>query len=137
MGPIDISAQAFMLLARTPKECCMFNAANIYTEPMISLIQIMNELGMEISLVEDDDFKSILSETEQDPKKAAILQSILAYKRIRGNVQLIPVKSRCEYTSQVLARMSFFWHETGHEYMYKFVEALSGLGFFEEEFLNR
>ena len=52
MGPIDISAQAFMLLARTPKECCMFNAANIYTEPMISLIQIMNDLGMEIRLVE-------------------------------------------------------------------------------------
>ena len=134
MGPIDISAQAFMLLARTPEKCCMFNAANISTKPMISLIQIMNELGMEISLVEDDDFKSILSEAEQDPKKAAILQSILAYKRIRGNVQLIPVKSRCEYTSQVLARMGFFWHETGHEYMYKFVEALSGLGFFARNF---
>ena len=135
MGPIDTSAQAFMLLARTPKACCMFNAANIYT--MISLIQIMRELGMEIRLVEDDDFKSILSEAEQDPKKAAIFQSILAYKRIRGNVQLIPVKSRCEYTSQVLARMGFFWHETGYEYMHNFVEALSGLGFFDEEFLNR
>lgn len=54
----------------------------------------MNELGMEIRLVEDDDFKSILSEAEQDPKKATILQSILAYKHLRGNVQLIPVKGK-------------------------------------------
>ncbi len=47
MEPIDTSAQAFMLLARTPKECCMFNAA-------------------------DDDFKSILSESEQDPLRAGV-----------------------------------------------------------------
>ena len=137
MGPIDTSAKAFLLLAKTPKECCLFNAANVYTVPLISLIQVMREIGLEIKLVDDIEFNSILSEAEKNPKKAAILQSILAYKSIRGNVQLIPVKSRCEYTSQILMRMGFFWHETGHEYIYKFVNALSGLGFFDEEFLNR
>lgn len=137
MGPIDTSAEAFLLLAKTPKECCLFNAANTYTVPMVSLIQIMRELGMEIKFVEDGEFNSIWSDAEKDSRKAAILQSILAYKRVRGSVQFIPVKIKCEYTAQVLARMGFFWHETGRGYIHKFIEALSGLGFFDEEFLNR
>lgn len=137
MGPIDVSAKAFMLLAKTPKECTVFNAINNHSIPTVSVIRVMQKSGMDISLVEDEQFHEALLEAEKDPKKAAILQSMLAYINVNGGTSVIPVQASCEYTTQVLARMGFFWNETGEEYVHRFIDALAGLGFFDETNLNR
>lgn len=137
MGPIDTSAKAFMLLAKTPKECTVFNAINNHCLPTISVIRVMQKAGIDIRLVEDKQFREALKEAEKDPKKAAILQSMLAYANSKDAASMVPVQASCEYTTQVLARMGFFWNETGEEYIQKFIDALQGLGFFDEANLNR
>ena len=137
MGPIDTSAKAFMLLARTPKECTLFHAINNHSIPTVSIVHVMQKSGMDIRMVEDDQFQEALLEAEKDPKKAAILQSMLAYVNEKDAGSVVPVQVSCEYTTQVLARMGFFWNETGEAYVKRFIDALSGLGFFDETNLNR
>ena len=127
----------FMLLAKTPKECTVFNAINNHSIPTVSVIRVMQKSGMDISLVEDEQFHEALLTAEKDPKKAAILQSMLAYINVNGGTSVIPVQASCEYTTQVLARMGFFWNETGEAYVQRFIEAMAGLGFFDETNLNR
>ncbi|MBR1442281.1 MAG: amino acid adenylation domain-containing protein [Firmicutes bacterium] len=132
LGPIDISAKAFMQLAKTPKECCLFNAVNTHSIPAVDVIRVMKDIGLNIRIVEDKVFDEMLTKAGNDPKKAAILSSLLAYKT-NTNLAYVPVKFR--YTSQILARMGFFWNITDASYIHKFIEGMAGLGFFDENIL--
>ena len=134
LGPIDTSARGFMMLAQTPKACCLFNAINNHTIPTIDVIRVMQDLGLGIAVVDNDKFAAALTEAQKDPHKAAILASMLAYK-VSSNVTA--VQTKCEYTTQVLARMGFFWNLTDSRYIRKFVESLYTLGFFDTTNLNR
>ena len=134
-GPIDASARSFMYLARTPKECCLFHAENNHSTPAIDVIRVMQDCGIRIDLVEDDAFLQRLQEADQDPEKAAVLSSILAYKDVVKGAVL--VEEKCEYTNQVLARSGFFWNTPDETYIRKFIEDLAGLAFFDESILYR
>ncbi|MBR1524314.1 MAG: amino acid adenylation domain-containing protein [Lachnospiraceae bacterium] len=134
MGPIDTSAKGFMRLAQTPKACCLFNAINNHTIPTIDVIRVMREMGLDIEIVDDNAFAAALTDAQKDPNKAAILASMLAYK---ANSNAVPVQTKCEYTTQVLARMGFFWNLTDSQYIRKFIESLYTLGFFDATNLNR
>ncbi len=136
MGPIDTSVKAFLLLAQTPADCRLFNAVNTHTVPLIDVIRILNELGLGIKVVENELFDSVLEQAEQDPAKAAILASMLAYKNMNGN-NVLPVETKFDYTSKILSRMGFYWNNTDKDYIRRFIEALMGLGFFDENNLSR
>ncbi len=137
MGPIDTSASAFLHLARTPKECTVFNAINCNSTPMINIILEMNRVGMEIRLVENEEFRTILEKAEQDPEKVQVLQSLLAYQNKRVQKAAYTTEASCEYTNQVLAREGFFWKITDGPYIERFVSSLEMLGFFDEDALER
>ena len=134
-GPIDTSVRSFMYLARTPKANCLFHAVNNHSTPTIDVIRVMQESGIEIELVEDDVFLQRLQEADQDPAKAAILSSILAYKDFADGA--VPVVEKYEYTNQVLARSGFFWNTPDETYIRKFIEDLAGMAFFDVENLYR
>ncbi len=134
LGPIDTSAVCFMKLAKTPKECVLFHAVNDHTIPAFDVIRIMQKMGMDIHTVDDEGFSKALSEAERNPKIAAILSGFLAYKRTKP-VAAVPIG--CEYTTQVLARMGFFWNMPDKEYIGSFIGALMNLGFFDEDNLVR
>ena len=131
LGPIDVSAKAFMLLARTPSKCCLFHAINNNVVPFIHVIRQMQNEGMDVRLVEDCVFDKAMAEAEKDPEKASLLQSILAYKNLGGS-KAVPIAADCNYTTQVLARFGFFWNSTTDNYIYNFIDALGGLGFFDD-----
>ena len=134
-GPIDTSAKSFLHLAKTPKECCLFHAVNNHVIPTIDVIRVMQECGIGIKLDEDEVFMQKIQEADKDPRKAAVLSSILAYKDIAKGA--VPVEETCGYTSQVLARTGFFWNPPDKEYIRKFIGVLAGLGFFDEDNLQR
>ena len=134
-GPIDTGVRSFMVLARAPKACCLFHAVNNHSTPAIDVIRVMQECGIGIELVEDNVFLQRLQEAEQDPEKAAILSSILAYKDIANGA--VPVVEKCEYTNQVLARSGFFWNTPDNTYIRKFIEDMAGMAFFDENILYR
>ncbi len=137
MGPIDASCEAFLKLSRTPVENRLFHAVNNRIIPLSAIINVMRDCGIKIDYVEDEEFDRRFAAAQEDPAKVKILQSISAYKALHSKAGMRDVSYTCEFTTQVLARMGFFWPQTGTDYLERFVNGLIGLGFFDEEFLNR
>ena len=137
MGPIDTSCEAFLKLARTPKECCLYNAVNNHTLPLGDIIRRMNENGMNIHFVDDDVFAEKLKEAQKDPEKAAILSSMTAYMNMAHGKKVTALSCESHYTTQVLARLNFFWNASNEKYVDDFINVLRGFRFFEKDNLNR
>ena len=136
MGSIDESARAFLLLAQTPRECCLFNAVNTHSVPLADIIRCMQEEGIEIEFVYKSEFDKALETAEQDTDKAAILSSMLAYKNMNGK-NTVPVAAKFDLTSKILSCMGFYWNNTDMAYIRRFIAALMGLDFFDGNNLNR
>ena len=137
MGPIDVSCRAFLKLARTPRECCLFNAVNNHTLPLGDIIRRMNACGMDIRFVEYDEFAAAVSEAEKDPDKAAILQSMVAYMDTAHGSRAVQLPFTAHYTTQVLARLGFFWNASNDRYVDDFISVLGGFSFFDSDNLSR
>ncbi|MCQ2407244.1 MAG: amino acid adenylation domain-containing protein [Oscillospiraceae bacterium] len=137
MGPIDVSCRAFLKLARTPKECCLFNAVNNHTIPLGDIIRRMNAAGMDIRFTEYEDFAAAVSEAEKDPDKAAILQSLIAYMGHSNGSKTVEIPFVAHYTTQILARMGFFWNPSNEKYIDDFINVLRGFTFFSKDNLSR
>jgi thioester reductase-like protein len=132
-SPIDEVAQAVLLLATTPKECTVFHPFNNHVQLMGDVVREMAiTLGTQISEVEDDEFQTVLQTAGQDPEKAQILQSMLAYNA-SGKDVLTGFSKYNPYTCNVLARMGFHWNATSWDYVRRFIEAMASLDFFEDK----
>ncbi|MEA4898237.1 MAG: amino acid adenylation domain-containing protein [Christensenellaceae bacterium] len=137
MAPIDSTAEAVLLLARTPRECRVFQPYNDHSIFLGDIIMIMREEGIPVELVEDDVFQKALTEALNDPDRAEYLTSLVAYQGIaKGQcVSSVPLDNR--YTTQVLLRMGWRWPITGNEYLRKFLRDMITLGFFERPSLSK
>ena len=94
------------------------------------LFSVMNSIGLNIKAVEPGQFVKVLELAENDPEKAKVLTSMLAYK---GNNVKPPHTPNADnnFTMQILYRKGFAFAETSSDYISRFLEALKGLGFFE------
>ncbi|MBQ9413555.1 MAG: SDR family oxidoreductase, partial [Clostridia bacterium] len=137
MGPIDTSCKAFLKLAETPKACTVFNAVNNHTLPLGDIVRQMNEAGIPIRFVEYGEFAAALTEAQKDPDKAAILSSMTAYMNIAHGKTVINVPFEAHYTTQILARMGFFWNASNTRYVNDFINVLKGFRFFDSDNLTR
>ncbi len=137
MGPIDTSCKAFLLLSRTPKPCCVFNAVNNHTLPLGDIICQMGFMGINIRMVEYEEFTHALAEAQKDPDKAAILSSMTAYMNTAHGRKITALPFDSHFTTQVLARMGFFWNSSNEKYVMHFINALMGFRFFDKDNLNR
>ena len=137
MGPIDTSCSAFLKLAKTPEECCVFNAVNNHTLPLGDIIRQMNAAGIPIRFVEYEEFAEALNEAQKDPDKAAILSSMTAYMNTAHGKKVVALPFSSHYTTQILARMGFFWNASNDRYVNDFINVLMGFRFFDSENLMR
>ena len=137
MGPIDTSCNAFLRLAKTPKNCTVFNAVNNHTLPLGDIIRQMNAAGIAIRFVEYEEFAKALNEAQQDPDKAAILSSMTAYMNTAHGKKVVALPFESHYTTQVLARMGFFWNASNERYVNDFINVLMGFRFFDSDNLTR
>jgi amino acid adenylation domain-containing protein len=137
MGPIDTSCGAFLKLAKTPKDCTVFNAVNNHTLPLGDIIRRMNAAGIPIRFVEYEEFAGALNEAQKDPEKAAILSSMTAYMNLAHGKTVISLPFESHYTTQILARMGFFWNVSSERYVNDFINVLMGFRFFDSDNLTR
>ncbi len=137
MGPIDTSCNAFLRLAKTPKDCTVFNAVNNHTLPLGDIIRQMNEAGIPIRFVEYEEFAAALNEAQKDPDKAAILSSMTAYMNTAHGKKVVALPFESHYTTQVLARTGFFWNVSSDRYVNDFINVLKGFRFFDSDNLTR
>ena len=100
---------------------------------MGDIIYAMKEYGMDIELSEDEDYERALEETRQDPEKAKVLSSMIAYQNMGHGKKTVGIAKENAYTMNVLYRLGYHWPTTSRAYVGKLVAALDGLGFFKEQ----
>lgn len=131
LSPIDYVAKAILLLAQTPRECTVFHPFNNHTLMMGDLYLEMDRNGLHSEAAEMPEYEKALETAQQDPEKAKILSSMIAYQNVAHGQQVYSVEKNNKYTMQVLYRMGFRWPETSHDYMKRFIKVLKDLGFFD------
>jgi hypothetical protein len=131
-SPIDETAHAMVLLATTPRANCVFNVSNDHLLPMDDILsRVRLDDGSPIAYVEYDKFLEIMEAAKNDPHKAQVLSSILAYTATPGGVEMIVNPPVTSYTMQVLHRLGFRWSETARDYVDMIFEMLASLRYFE------
>lgn len=131
LAPVDSTAKAVLLLAAAPDPCRIFHPFNNHNLFMGDIVEAMREEGIEIPLMEDDDFLDVLNNARNDPTKAERLVSLLAYGNMADGQAAVPLAAESTYTAQVLLRYGWSWPETGNAYLRNFIGALVGMGFFD------
>ena len=131
LSPIDYVAKAILLLVQTPKDCTVFHPFNNHMLMMGDLYMEMDRIGLHSTAVEAEEYEQALEQAKQNPEKAKILSSMLAYQNMAHGQKTFTVGKSNAYTMQVLYRMGFRWPVTSLDYMKRFVSALRGLGFFD------
>ena len=130
-SPINEVAHAIVMLATTPRECCVFHPYNIHTQFLGDVLMGLNTVGEGIRFVEQEEFNKAMDDAKNDPAKARQLSSLLAYQDMAHGQKTTDVKRDNDYTTQVLYRLGFAWSPTSWDYVERMLTAIGGLGFFD------
>lgn len=135
-SPIDMTARAVLLLSGTDKRFSVFHAANSHSIYMSDVISAMNDYGLDISIVSDEEFEALVDEYSKINEKNDAVAGLIAYVSRDEDGITGPVEYDVAFTREALYRLSFLWPITGTEYLIHAIEALDGLAFFEDDFFG-
>ena len=130
-SPINEVAHAIVLLANTPRECCVFHPYNIHGQFLGDVLMGLSKVGSGVKFVEPDEFQQIMDAAKDDPEKARTMSSLLAYQDMAHGQKTTDVKRENDYTTQVLYRLGFSWSPTSWDYVERMLTAIGSLGFFD------
>ena len=130
-SPINEVAQAIIRLSTTPKECVVFHPYNNHNVLLGDVLSELKNIGNGVRFVEMAEFTKALDTAKEDPAKAKQLSSLLAYQNMAKG-RSADVARQNAYTMQVLYRLGFSWSVTSWDYVDRFMNAIQGLGFFDE-----
>lgn len=94
------------------------------------VVHAMQACGLKIDFTEQEDFQAAWRAAEEDPDKANILTSSIAYRSGNKETEVVTFPKNNLYTMQVLYRLGYSWPVTMWEYVEKFINMLQKLGFF-------
>jgi amino acid adenylation domain-containing protein len=132
-APIDSTAQSILILASTPKECCVFHPYNNHEIYIGDVIHAMNQRGLSIKSVEADEFEEKFTKAMEDKNNVQALSGLVAYLNMGNGKPIVMISTTCNYTIEVLYRLGFKWPLTTDGYLDNFISMLDGLGFFDRE----
>ena len=131
-SPINEVATAIVTLAETPRECCLFHPFNNHSVLFGDVLAGLQLLGDAPRQVESEEFHSTMEAAKSDPQKTRFLQSLVAYQDMAHGQQSSQIETSNVYTTQVLYRMGFHWSPTSWDYVFRFLTAIDGMGYFEK-----
>ncbi len=130
-SPINEVSRAIVLLASTPKECVVFHPYNIHGQFLGDVLTGLTKVTGGIRFVEQEEFNEAMERAKEDPQKAKILSSLLAYQdAAHGQKTYDPARDN-DYTTQVLYRLNFAFSPTSWDYVERMLTVIGGFGFFE------
>ena len=131
-SPINEVAKAIVLLSETPQECCMFHPFNDHYVHFGDVLEELSKVTKAPRQVEADVFNEALEAAKQDPEKAKLLSSLIAYQDMAHGQKAVMIPTDNQYTSQVLYRLGFRWSSTSWDYVDQMLVAIGGFGYFDE-----
>ena len=130
-SPINEVARSIVLLSLTPRENCLFHPFNNHSVFFGDVVKMLAEIGGAPRQVEEQEFNATMEAAKDDPDKAKLLSSLLAYQDMSHGQQSFEIPATNTYTTQVLYRLGFRWDTTSWDYVGQFLKAIDGLGFFD------
>jgi amino acid adenylation domain-containing protein/thioester reductase-like protein len=130
-SPINEVSHAIVLLASTPRECCVFHPYNIHGQFLGDVLTGLTTVSEGIRFVEQEEFANAMEQAKEDPQKAKQMSSLLAYQDMAHGMKTTDVKRDNDYTTQVLYRLDFAWSPTSWDYVERMLTAIGGFGFFD------
>lgn len=132
--PIDEAARAVLLLSRTNDNCNVFHIVNPHHSPFGDVINCLHHAGYDIRATEMPEFTQMLMQAMDDPVKADVMQSLVAYSMRSDGRYAVENSYMSLMSTEVLLRLGFCWNPTSWDYVEQFIHAIQGLGFFDEDY---
>ena len=130
-SPIDKVAEAVRLLAGTPDQFTVFHAVNGHWIEMGDVVAAMNEEGLYIDNVSDEEFSYRLSQAMKNERKNMLVSGLISYLSSDSETVRSYVSVEYRFTKNALYRLGFRWPLTDDSYLRGAIRALMSLGFFE------
>ena len=131
-SPVDCTAEAVVKLSATGSDFTVFHATNGHMVQMGDVIQAMRIIGLEIQVVDDDEFEQTLKDAKKDDKLKKIASPLL-YFRSTGNKDADSIIGHSNrFTTKALYRLSFKWPIITDDYLANTFRILEKLDFFRE-----
>ncbi|MGN0221077.1 MAG: AMP-binding protein, partial [Prevotella sp.] len=129
-SPIDSVAKAIVMLSDTNPEFTVFHVYNCHRVHLIDIIGMLNEMGMKVAMVTDEEFSQRLMgalERSEDDK----VGGLISYRSSASGHLVKTVEWNSDFSIKVLYRLGFVWPMTGDDYIRKAIESVRSLGFFD------
>ncbi len=131
-SPIDVTAAAVLKLASTNSKFTVFHACNSHRIYMSDVIYAMNNHGLKIKIVPEDEFEKLVSDYASTHEGSEAVSGLIAYTS-RGTTKIYELDFVNDFTTQVLYRLGFKWPITDDSYLENAIKALDNLEFFDDD----
>lgn len=131
-SPIDEVAKTILVLATAPKEFTVFHSANSHPVEMGDVIEAMNECGLHIDNVKDEEFMNAVFEATNDEEKSKKVSALITYTS-KDNHSHSYILTDNSFSIKALYRLGYKWPITDKEYLIKAIKSLISLEFFERD----
>ena len=129
-SPIDEVAKTILVLATAPKQFTLFHSANSHPVEMGDVIEAMNECGLRIDNVKDQEFMDAVIEATNDEEKSKKVSALITYTSNDSHSHSYILTDN-SFTIKALYRLGYKWPITDKEYLIKAIQSLISLEFFE------
>ena len=131
-SPIDEVAKTILVLATAPKQFTVFHSANSHPVEMGDVVQAMNDSGLHIETVSDEEFMGAVYEATNDEAKSKKVSALITYTS-NDNHSRSYILTDNSFTIKALYRLGYKWPITDQEYLVKAIKSLISLEFFERD----
>ena len=129
-SPIDEVAKTILVLANAPKQFTLFHSANSHPVEMGDVVEAMNECGLKIENVKDQEFMDAVMDATSDEEKSKKVSALITYTS-NDNHSHSYILTDNSFTIKALYRLGYKWPITDKEYLVKAIKSLISLEFFE------
>ena len=129
-SPIDEVARAIVLLSGTDSKFTVFHAYNSHTVEMGNIILAMQQCGINIDVVEPDEFVRRLHAALADDAINGYVSPLVNYN-LDDDEMRYELDSDNRFTVKALYRLGFQWSITELGYLRQAIDMMQLLGFFD------
>ena len=130
-SPIDSTAEAIVKLSSVQGEFTVFHAYSSYLIQMADVIAQMNESGILVETVSDEEFQQSLLAALEDEEKNELISGLIAYASSDADNSTVYIDADNSFTTKALYRLGFKWPMPDSVYLKNALTALETLGFFD------
>ena len=129
-SPIDEVAETILRLSEANSKFTLFHCANAHEVQMGDVIEAMNRYGFKVDVVRDDKFRERLNEVLADESRNMLVSGLLTYSSSDNRLRRY-IKTDNSFSIKALYRLGYKWPITDEAYLFRVIESLDSLGFFD------